>query len=65
MRTWAPRGETPILQFHFNWKHVSVIAGLTRMNCLFRFHDGSIKSPQVVEFLKVLRRHLKRKLLII
>ena len=33
------------------------------MNCLFRFHDGSIKSPQVVEFLKVLRRYLKRKLL--
>ena len=65
VRTWAPRGETPIVQFHFNWKHVSGIAGLTQMNCLFRFHDGSIKSPQVVEFLKALRRHLKHKLLII
>ena len=65
VRTWAPKGETPIVQFHFNWKHVSVIAGLTRMNCLFRFHDGSIKSAQVVEFLKALKRHLKRKLLII
>jgi len=65
VRTWAPKGHTPIVQFHFNWKHVSVIAGLTRMNCLFRFHDGSIKSQQVVEFLKALRRHLRRKLLII
>ena len=35
------------------------------MNCLFRFHDGSIKSPQIVEFLTVLRHHLKRKLLVI
>lgn len=42
-----------------------MIAGLTRMNCLFRFHDGSIRSAQIVEFLKELRRHLKRKLLII
>lgn len=35
------------------------------MNCLFRFHDGAIRSPQIVEFLRALRRHLKRKLLII
>ena len=65
MRTWAPKGQTPIIQFHFNWKHVSVIAGLTRTNFLFRFHDGSIKSPQIVDFLKALRAHLKRKLLIV
>jgi transposase len=42
-----------------------VIAGLTKLNCLFRFHDGAIRSGQIVEFLKALRRHLKRKLLII
>ncbi|GAB1381939.1 hypothetical protein MASR1M50_02570 [Burkholderiales bacterium] len=36
VRTWAPKGQTPIIQFHFNWTHVSVIAGLTRTNCLFR-----------------------------
>jgi transposase len=65
VRTWAPKGETPVIQFHFNWKHISVIAGLTRMNCLFRFHDGPIRSAQIVEFLKALRRQLKRKLLII
>jgi hypothetical protein len=29
-------GQTPVIQFHFNWNHVSVIAGLTRTNCLFR-----------------------------
>ena len=54
VRTWAPKGQTPIIQFHFNWNHVSVIAGLTRINCLFRLHEGSIKKEEIVEFLKAL-----------
>jgi putative transposase len=29
VRTWAPKGQTPIIQFHFNWTHVSVVAGLS------------------------------------
>jgi transposase len=32
---------------------------------MFRLHDGSIKSAQIVEFLKALRAQLKRKLLIV
>ena len=35
------QGATPIIQFHFNWTHISVIAGLTRTNCLFRLHEGA------------------------
>ena len=46
MRTWAPKGQTPIIQFHFNWTHISVIAGLTGTNCMFRLHEGSIKKEQ-------------------
>ena len=65
MRTWAPKGCTPVVQFHFNWKHVSAIAGLTRANFLFRLYDGAVKSAQIVEFLKALRAQLKRKLLIV
>lgn len=65
VRTWAPKGQTPIIQFHFNWTHVSVVAGLTRTTCLFRLHEGSIKKEQLVEFLKALHRHLQRPLLII
>lgn len=65
VRTWAPRGQTPVIQFHFRWTQLSVIAGLTFTDCLFRLHQGAIRSPQVVEFLKALRRHLKRKLLIV
>jgi transposase len=64
-RTWAKRGHTPIIQFHFNWTHISVIAGLTRTSCMFRLHKGSIKKEQHVEFLQALRAHLKRPLLII
>ena len=52
MRTWAPRGQTPIIQFHFNWTHISVIAGLSRTNFLFRLLEGSIKKERHVEFLK-------------
>jgi hypothetical protein len=58
VRTWARKGKTPIIQFHFNWTHISVIAGLTRTNCMFRLHEGSIKKEQRVEFLKALRAHL-------
>ena len=65
VRTWAPRGQTPVIQFHFNWKQLSMIAGLSVRQCLFRFHEGAIRSAQIVEFLKVLRRHLKRRLLIV
>ena len=43
VRTWAPKGQTPVIQFHFNWTHISMIAGLSRTNCLFRLHHGSIK----------------------
>ena len=65
VRIWAPKGKTPIIQFHFNWTHISVIAGLSRTQCMFRLHEGSIKKEQHVEFLKALRAHLKRPLLII
>jgi transposase len=64
-RTWAPRGHTPVLQYHFNWKTLSAMAGVTWWNFYFRLFPGAIKSPQVVEFLEHLMRHLPGKLLII
>ena len=64
-RTWAPRGQTPVLQYHFNWKTLSAMAGVTWWNFYFRLFPGAIKSPQVVEFLRHLMRHLPDKLLII
>lgn len=64
-RTWAPRGQTPWLFESFNWKRLSVIGGLSLRRFYFQIHKGSIKSAQVIEFIKHLQRHLKRRLLII
>lgn len=64
-RTWAPRGATPVLQETFNWKSLSVIGGLALWRFYFQFHPGSIKSPQVIQFLEHLQRHVSGKLLIL
>lgn len=65
VRTWAPRGQTPVLFESFNWKSLSIIGGLSLKRFYFQIHKGSIKSEQVVEFLKHLQRHLPRRLLIL
>ena len=49
----------------FNWDNLGAIAGLTWWNFYFRLFEGSIKCPQVIEFLKHLERHVPGKLLII
>jgi transposase len=54
-----------VLQFHFHWKTLSAIAGVTWWNFYFRLFPGTIRAPQVVEFLRQLQRHLPGKLLII
>jgi len=41
------------------------MAGVTWWNFYFRMFPGSIKSPQVIEFLSHLQRHIPGKLLII
>jgi DDE superfamily endonuclease len=55
-RTWAPRGQTPVLQYHFDW---------TWWNFYFRLFPGAIRSPQIIEFLGHLLRHIPGKLLIV
>src|ERR1019366_4882535 len=39
VRTWAPRGQTPVLQYHFNWKVLSAAAGITWWNFYFRLYQ--------------------------
>ena len=63
--TWAPKGKTPVLQYHFNWDNLATIAGLTLRNFYFRMYAGSVKAEQVVDFLGHLRRCLPGKLLIV
>ena len=65
MKTWAPKGETPVLQYSFNWQQLSLMAGVSFWRLYFRFFHGAIKGPQIVEFLKALKDTIGGKLLII
>jgi transposase len=64
-RTWAPRGQTPVLQYHFRWKKLSLIAGITWWNFYFKLFPNAIKAPQLIEFLTHLMRHVRRPVLVI
>jgi transposase len=65
-RTWAPRGQTPVIQYSFTWKQLSAVAGLSFWRFYFRFFPGTIRAAQLLEFLKALREQLRsRRLLII
>ena len=65
VRTWAPRGQTPVLQDCFNWKTLSAVAGVTFWNFYFRLHPGPIRAPQGVEFPDALKRQVRGPLLVI
>ena len=65
VRTWAPRGQTPVLQYHFNWHQLSVIAGISFRRFYFRLFPGAIKGPQIIEFLQALGRQIRKPLLVI
>ena len=54
-----------MLQYHFNWKILSAIAGVTWWNFYFRLFPGAIRSTQIIEFLSQLLRHIPGKLLIV
>jgi transposase len=65
VRTWAPRGKTPVIRETFGWKSLSIIGAISLWRILFRIHPGAIKGPQVVDFLKVLARHTRQPLMVI
>jgi len=66
VRTWAPRGKTPILRVPLSWKHLSAIAAITPQGKLFtRIQQRGFKAPDIVRFLQHLLRFLPGKLLII
>jgi transposase len=66
LRTYAPRGQTPILRVPLSWDHLSAISAITPSGQLYvmtqpRAFDGTA----IVRFLKHLLRHIAGKLLII
>jgi len=72
-RSWAPRGQTPILyQRTSSHKKVSVIAALCiapkrdRIHLYFRIHsDANINALCVSAFLNTLKRQLKKRVVLV
>jgi len=69
--TWAPKGRTPCLREPFNWPRLSGI-GLVlttptarRLRWFLTFHRGGIRSAHLVRFLNALRRHRRRRVLLL
>ena len=70
-RTWAPRGQTPILRAWDRHDRLSVISAITlaarrvRLGLYWQIHSENIRGLQVVVFLRALRRNVRSKLILI
>jgi hypothetical protein len=49
VRTWAKRGQTPVLEFNFNYEVLSALAGMTFWSFYFQLFPKTIRSAQVIE----------------
>jgi transposase len=66
VRTYAPRGQTPVLRLPLTRDHLSAISGITKEGRLFlRLQDRAYTSADVVPFLRQLLRCVRGKLLVI
>ena len=66
VRTYAPRGQTPILTVPLTHDHLSAISGLTPDGrLLLRTLTRAFKGPDVVRFLRHLLRQIPGQLLVI
>jgi len=63
-RTHTPRGQTPVFKEHFNWKRLSAIGAVAwrpwqaSTQLLLSVRPGNISTPEGIEFLRNLRRHI-------
>lgn len=66
VRTYAPRGQTPILTVPLTRDHLSAISALTPQGRAFlQVQEHAFSSEDVVAFLRQLLRHIPTKLLVI
>jgi transposase len=66
VRTYAPRGQTPVLRLPLGRDHLSVIGGVTPAGRLLMLvQERAYKSTDAVRFLKHLSRHIPGQLLVI
>lgn len=66
VRTWAPRGQRPVLRVPLTRDHLSSISGITPDGRLFlQVRPASYDSAAVVGFLRVLLRKISGKIVVI
>lgn len=66
MRTWAPRGQTPVLRVKLTHDHLAAISGITLDGRLFmQTQEPAYTAEAVVGFLRVLLRKIRGNLLVI
>jgi transposase len=66
VRTWAPRGETPLLRAPCTRDHLAAISGITLAGrLLMQVQRQAFRGPTVVRFLNHLLRHVPGKLLVL
>ena len=71
-RTWAPRGQPPVLtHVGSNWKRLSIAAALAfrwdgqRSRVYFQTHPGTYTDDRLITFLRALKRHFRRRPIIL
>jgi transposase len=66
VRTYAPKGQTPVLRLPLSRDHLSAISGITPDGrLLLRLQERAYRSPDVVEFLRQVLRCVRGKILVI
>lgn len=66
VRTWAPKGQTPVLRHLLTHDHLSVISAVTPDGRLFlRMQEQAYDSAGVIAFLDELQEQVAGKLLVI
>lgn len=66
VRTWAPRGQTPVVRVKLTHDHLSAISGITLDGRLFlQVREEAYTAEAVVGFLRVVLRKLRGKILVI
>jgi transposase len=66
VRTWAPRGQTPLLRVKLTRDHLSAISGITLDGRLFmQVRRASYDAEAVVGFLRILLRKISGKIVLI
>ena len=70
-RTWAPRGQTPILKHRFNWKRLHAIGSLvceaegTQPDLLLHLTPKSIKEEAVIAYLEALHQQVPGEIVLV